>query len=179
MKNAKSVPQTTTAAPVEVKKASTIESTITDLVLVLTFSNGKTIEIDANTLSPDIQKQAMMHGLKQKLADAAAISRNTETGRAASVEDKFAAVEEVANRLKANEGWNKVREGGGQSGGLLLRALCELMPRKTREELAEWLAGKTDKERAALRASETIAAKIATYKPVDAELADNLLAELG
>lgn len=171
MKNVKSVETV-------VKSVPAIESTINELTLVMTFSNGKMIEIDAGALSEDIQRAAMMHGLKQKLADAAAISRNTDTGRSASIEDKFAAVDEVATRLKSNGGWNKIREGGGQSGGLLLRALCELMPRKTREELAEWLAGKTDKERAALRASERVAAVIATYKTADAELANSLLDEL-
>lgn len=177
-KSVKVVQAVESAPVVAAKPVPAIESTINELTLVMTFSNGKTIEIDAGTLSTDIQKAAMMHGLKQKLADAAAISRNTDTGRSASIEDKFAAVEEVATRLKANGGWNKTREGGGQSGGLLLRALCELMPRKTREELVEWLAGKTDKERAALRASERVAAVIATYKTTDTELANSLLDEL-
>ena len=147
------------------------------LTLVMTFKDGKTIELNAGTLSEEIQRTAMMHGLKQKLGDAAAISRNAETGRAASIADKYNAVKEVADRLTTERQWNKTREGGSGGGSLLLRALCELQPRKTREQLSEWLATKTDKEKAALRASEAIAAKIASYKATDIDT-ESLLAEL-
>lgn len=157
---------------------SVIESTINGNTLTLAFSNGSQIVVDAATLAPEIRDAAMMHGLRQKLGDAAAISRDTTTGRAASVEDKFNAVKEVADRLVAGL-WNKVREGGGggNTGGLLLRALCEVYPRKTREELATWLEGKTAKEKMALRANEKIAALIASYN-VGSVKGDDLLSEL-
>jgi hypothetical protein len=177
MKNSK-IDTKTAPQTVETKKIPTIETTITELVLVLTFAHGKTIEIDASTLSKDIQNQAMMHGLKQKLVDAAAISRNPETGREAKIEDKFEAVEEVASRLKLDGGWNKQRAAGeGSGGGLLLRALCELYPRKTRDELREFVNSKSATERAALRATDKVAALILTYRASNAD-GDSLLDEL-
>lgn len=145
-------------------KRPTIDAVIDGGKLTLDFSNGEVIEMLADQLSPEIQRHAMMHGLKQKLVDAAAIARNTETGRSASVEDKFAAVKEVADRLRAGE-WNKRREGGGAgTGGLLMAALCALYPNRTEEQLATWLAGKSKAEQAALRVSGPVAEVIERIK---------------
>ena len=55
--------------------------------LVIEFAHGKRIEVRPSQLVGSVQEQAMFHGLKQKLVDAVAISRNPETGRSASIED--------------------------------------------------------------------------------------------
>lgn len=123
---------------------------------VFAFRDNTSLLIDLLALTPEIKHQLMVHGLKQKVADAAAIPRSTETGRAASDEEKIDAMRAVANRLMMGQ-WNATREGGGATGGLLLRALIELYPTKTREQLVDYLAGKTDKEKAALRTSPKIA----------------------
>ena len=96
--------------------------------LVLAFANGKELSLTAGMLSNEIMEYAIWHGIKQKLVDAAAISRNTETGRPATIEDKFNAVKVVFDRITSADGtWNAVREGGGgATGGLLLRALCNV-----------------------------------------------------
>lgn len=171
----------------ETTRVPAIEAMISGNVLELTFANGERLSIDASQLTPDIAAQAMMHGLKQKLVDAAAISRNPDTGRSATVDDKFTAVREVFDRLIAGE-WNKRREGGGASGGgLLLSALVRLYSgRKTEQQLREYVTGLTEKEQATLRASERIAPIIAAIKAErDARVAagagrsgDDLLAEL-
>ncbi len=69
-------------------------------VLQLTFSNGRVITVQIGDLPENIIGDALMHGLKQKLVDAAAMSRNPDTGRAASIDDKFAAVAEVARNSR-------------------------------------------------------------------------------
>lgn len=152
--------------------------------LVLTFSHGESLTIKPTDLSPTIVAQAIMHGLKQKLVDAAAISRNPETGRAASVADKFDAVKEVYDRLLAGE-WNKRRESGagGSAGGLLFRALCRMYAgKKDADAIREFLEAKTDAEKAALRKNAKVAAIIEeiraeSAKPGDTS-ADDLLADL-
>lgn len=162
------------------KTQPTIATEIQGSALVITFSNGEAITVNADTLTPDIRAAAMMHGLKQKLIDAAAISRNPETGRSASVEDKYYAVREVADRLVAGA-WNKVRESGGGTGagGMLFRALCELYKDKSSDEIRTFLEGKNDKEKAALRASPKIASLIASYKVQTSDVdVDELLAGL-
>lgn len=148
--------------------------------LHLAFSNGRTLVCQVGDLSPSIIAQAIMHGLKQKLVDAAAIARNPDTGRSATVADKFDAVDEVFQRLLVGQ-WNKVREGGGSTGGLLLRALMQHTG-KDRETTIAFLEGKTDEQKSALRKNPKIAAIIATLKPepkADASIdTDALLDEL-
>lgn len=167
-------------------KAPAVSADITGSVLRITSPEGHEINVDAGSLSDDIRHQAMMHGLKQKIVDAAAISRNPETGRSATITDKFDAMSEVATRLYAGE-WNKRREGGtgAGAGGLLFAALVRLYAgRKSDDEIRTFLAGKTDAEQAALRASSRVAPIIAEIKAEraakkgDAPNGDELLAGL-
>lgn len=147
--------------------------------LRLDFSNGKQLQLQLGDLTDAILEQAVLHGLKQKLVDAAAIGRDPETGRSATPEDKFEAVKAVFDRLLAGQ-WNATREGGGGSkGGLLLEALCRLYPAKTRQELRAYLDSKTTKEQAALRKNPKVAAMIAEIKAASGDDdSDELLAEL-
>jgi hypothetical protein len=135
----------------------------------------------ANQLSNAILEQAVWHGLKQKLVDAAAISRNPDTGRSATIDDKYNAVREVYDRLLAGN-WNKGRGDGSSSGngGLLFRALCIMYPNRTPEALRAFLNGKTKSECAVLRATPKIAAIIDTLRAPSGDVdADDLLSELG
>lgn len=131
--------------------------------LTLTFSHGAVLTLDAGEVPRDIQLAAMMHGFKQKLVDAAAITRNPETGRSATIEDKFAAVKEVYDRLIAGQ-WNKGRGDGTGSGGLLFKALCRVYPTKTPDAIREFLAKKSDAEKTALRGNPKIAEAIAAIR---------------
>jgi hypothetical protein len=147
--------------------------------LTLVFANGREITVNTKLLSPEIIAYAMLHGLKQKLVDAAAISRDPETGRTADINDKFMAVSEIYRRLLDGE-WNKRRESGEPRGGLLFAALCRLYPTKTPDSLREWLAGKTKSEQSQLRGNPKIAAIIdeiraESTKNIDT---DGLLSEL-
>lgn len=133
-----------------------------------------TVEIDSDWLRPAIIDAAVMHGLKQKICDAAAISRNPDTGRSASIGDKFDAMQEVCERLIAGH-WNKPAEGSsGPKGGLLFAALCRRSPEKSPEALRDWLESLTDAQKAALRANPKIATIIAEIKAErDANKADS------
>lgn len=152
--------------------------------LRLTFAHGESLTMHATDLSPTIVAQAIVHGLKQKLVDAAAISRNTETGRAASMADKYNAVKEVYDRLLSGE-WNKRREGGagGSAGGLLFHALCRMYDgNKTPDDIRTFLEGKTAAEKAALRKNSKVAAIIEEIRAESVKggdvSADELLADL-
>ena len=137
--------------------------------MTLTFSNGKTIIVNTLNMSQCILDYATMHGLKQKLVDAAAISCNPETGRPATIEDKYEAVAGVYDRLMAGQ-WNKPRESAGTvAGGLLFKALCRMYATKTPEYIREFLAKKTDAEKAALRKNPRVAEIIETIKAENAK----------
>ena len=151
--------------------------------MILAFSDGAKITVrEGDITSDNIAHALAWHGLKQKLVDAAAISRNPETGRAASVADKRAAVQEVLDRLLAGE-WNKAREGGG-AGGLLFRALVRMYDgKRTPDDIKAFLESKTDAEKAALRKNSTVAAMIETIRAETGDAAsidtDAMLAGLG
>ena len=159
----------------------TVERIANDLAIE--FAHGKRIELNPFDLADGIREQAIYHGLKQKLVDAAAISRNPETGRSASIEDKYQAVKAVYDRLIAGH-WNAVRgEGGTGTGGLLFAALCRMYAgRKTEEELREWLGTKDKKAQAELRKNPKIATIIEQIKAErgadDDSVGEDLLNEL-
>lgn len=163
------------------KRQNAITADINGNAIALQFANGETLTLRGDALNADIQQYAMMHGLKQKLVDAAAISRNPENGRAATIEDKFQAVKAVYDRLLDGQ-WNATREGGGQSGGLLFKALCRLYTIKSPEQIAAFLAGKTDADKTALRKNPKIAAIIEAIRAETGKAAnidtDELLSEL-
>ena len=166
----------------DTKRNATITATINGDILALTFANGETITMRGDALNSDVQQYAMMHGLKQKLVDAAAISRNPETGRPATVEDKYQAVKTVYDRLLTGQ-WNATREGGGNAGGLLLQALCRMYAgRKTPDELKAFLADKSDAEKTALRKNPRVAQIIEDIRAEQGKAAnidtDELLGEL-
>lgn len=129
-------------------------------LLQLSFASGNTVEIDPQRLDHSIITQATLHGLKQKLVDAAAIARDTTTGKSASPADKEAAVMEVFHRITRTDGtatWNKVREAGATAiGGLLVAALMELTG-KDKPAILAFLEGKSNEEKAALRKNQKVA----------------------
>lgn len=164
------------------KRNAAITATIIREVLHLAFANGRHLAMDASQLTSEIVAAATMHGLKQKLVDAAAISRNPETGRAATVEDKYQAVKTVYDRLLSGQ-WNATREGGGNAGGLLFQALCRMYQgRKTPDQLREFLADKSDAEKTALRKNPRVAQIIEDIRAEQGKAAnidtDELLGEL-
>ena len=159
--------------PAAVSATILTEPSGTPYGLKLTFANGATLETTIGSLTSDMRAHATIHGLKQKLVDAAAVSRNPDTGRPASIEDKYQYVREVFDRITSPTGtWNKVRgDGTGTSGagGLLLRALGRLYPAKTTEELRAYLAPMTPEQQAALRANKKVKPVIDAIKAEDAE----------
>ena len=139
--------------------------------LVLTFRHGEVLRLHPEALAPEIQRMAMLHGLKQKLVDAAAISRDTTTGRAATIATKYEAVREIFDRITGeNPSWNKPRAGGaGGQGGLLARAIARYKNVEVSAAKA-YLERLTDAQKQALRVDHRIAAiinelRIETAKP--------------
>lgn len=151
----------------DTKRTPAIAAEITGTRLVFTGNNGRELSVSVDQLADDIRTQAMMHGLKQKIGDAAAISRNPETGRSATTDDKFDAMSEVLNRLLSGQ-WNKTRE-SGDGGGLLFKALCRVKADKTPAEVRVYLDGRTKEEQAALRKVPAIASAIETIKAENAK----------
>jgi len=175
---------------IRTSKKSTIMADVflPKMQLTLTFINGKEIVIDANTLSEEIRNQALLHGLKQKLVDAAAISRNLDTGASASVDDKYNAVRKIADRLTADGAkWNEGRAAGSEPSptagvnNILLRALMKMTGRDM-DYVKSYLGNKTKEQRAALRKNPRVVqimAELSAATVVNGVNTDELLSELG
>ena len=154
--------------------------------VTVTFSNGKDLAIDCATLSPEIQRMAMLHGIKQKLVDAGAIARNTDTGLSASIDDKYAAVAEVHARLTGdNPTWNKERGNGGEKPAkvkdLLVRALMQ-MKGASKDIIEQFLSTKTKEQVNALKKNPRVLAVMAELQAdngANGVDTDALLGELG
>lgn len=179
---------TTTTTITPTKKD--IEASVTDDgMLMLEFRHGETLNLRPESLAPEIQRAALLHGLKQKLVDAAAISRDPTTGRAATIATKYEAVREVFDRITGEApSWNKPREGsgggGGGAGGLLFRALCRMYAgRQTPEAVKGYLDDLTDRQKQALRVDSRVARFIEEVRAESARPTgvntDALLAGLG
>jgi hypothetical protein len=162
---------------------STIQATTGAAGLVVVTEAGQ-INVVLDNLAPEIVRQLALHGLRQKVCDAAAIPRNTETGLSATPAEKFAAMKRVADALCAGE-WGVQREAGsgGGTGSLLLRALGRLYPNTPTATLEAKIAGWGKKEQAAMRRNPKIAAVILEIQAVDASRTgvdtDSMLADLG
>jgi len=165
-----------------------IEATVgDDGALILEFRHGEVLRLHPESLNPEIQRAALLHGLKQKLVDAAAISRDTATGRAATIVTKFDAVKEIFDRITGAGGetpsWNKPRAGGaGGQGGLLARAIARYKGVEVSAAKA-YLDRLTDAQKQALRVDPRIATIINELRAESAKPAgidaDALLDGLG
>lgn len=143
--------------------------------------DGTSIDIALGALTPEITLRLVQHGLKQKIVDAAAIPRNTVTGKSATDAEKIAAMKAVAERIMSGYWAAPSGEGASPKGGYLFMALLVLYPAKTPAELTAYLAKKTPAEQTALRNNPKIAALIAGMKAQKAAATvdtDALLGEL-
>lgn len=135
------------AAPaVKIRANGVMTKTILGELIEWTFANGKKLTFDA-TKSAATAQTAKMHGYAQKIGDAAAMSADETTGKPASLEDKFAAMEATIANLYAGE-WN-VR---GESGDAVLieAVLAHYAGKKTRDAVVKHVAGLKKAEKAKL-----------------------------
>ena len=138
------------------------------------FADGRLLAVTANTFPHAIWEHAKWHGIKQKLMDAAALSRNPETGRSATIGDKYDAMKTVFDRMAIDGNWNAVtRAGAGPKiDGTLSMALVRLYPAKSPAALRGYLGDKSAAEQTAMRGNPRIAPMIATIVAEMAEAAN-------
>ena len=130
-----------------------IKTSINASIGEVVFSNGvESITVHLDRLHIDNQRYAALHGLKQKVGDAAAIARDTETGKSATEEEKFAAMKAVVEHLESGTAeWNRrTQDGERKPSGLLFEALCRAYPQKDAAAIRTFIAARSKAEQAAL-----------------------------
>jgi hypothetical protein len=72
------------------------------------------VTFDPTKADPSNRTYAETHGWVQRISDAAAISRDPETGKPASPADKLAAMQTLVDHYESgSEEWSRVGQGGG------------------------------------------------------------------
>lgn len=170
------------------KEFAAVTAVIADGKLVITAHGCEPMVVDPASLSQANRDYALLHGLKQRIVDAGALS--TVGGGKPTPEEKDAAMRELFDHyMSGAEGWSPTRSGergAGAEGGLTLRALAAIygMDNDSMKAKVEALAvkrGMTTKAYYTVVATyPDVAAKIAEFKAarVAPELAESLLDEL-
>lgn len=133
---------------------------------------------------------AEFHGWKQRLADAAAMSRDDETGKPASPADKLAAIQALIEHYESGSAeWSRVGGGGGGK-SLTIEAIARVKNLTYEEAQSQVVAfaekryeGDTKKALAYLRTGQRVAREMEVIRaertPEPKIDADNALQELG
>ena len=134
------------------------------------------LAVSLGELNPAIVAYAALHGMKQRIGDAAALDRNKETGKSATPADKFAAMKQLVDHYASGtDQWN-VRGSGerseGSDAGLTYRAIAAVQGANV-DAVKKRVAEMAEKRGVTTKA---ILAKFRTYPAVMAEL-DKLRAE--
>lgn len=165
-------------------KRPAIAVTVEGITITFDVAEVGRLQLNVLNLSREIRDRAMMHGLEQKIRDAAAIGYTQPDGsvKRPTNRQKYEAMREVINTL-TDGNWNKRREGSAADGGLLFEALCRMYEGKREPaELREWLADKDEKTKAALRRNPKVAGIIAIIRaernPDAADVVESLLDDL-
>lgn len=155
-----------------------VAGTLTGTALIHFHVKGAdSIALDMTKLNADVVKRAAIHGMIQRISDAAAISRDPETGKSATPQEKYDAMAQlIAHYESGTSEWSRTRSGDGAPKGVLFRALCIVYPKRQPEEIREWLKGKSKAEKATMRQSKKVRDAIATF--TDGAAGDAMLEEL-
>lgn len=137
------------------KSNSVVSARVVEGGIVFDVLNTGKVTLDLTRTSQAVKDHAMLHGLVQRVSDAAAIPCSTVTGKSASPAEKFAAISALVGWYNSGTvEWRKpkvgakVKGGRGSLGGaetpLILKAMEEvygLSPEAMREKV-EGLAAK-------------------------------------
>jgi len=109
---------------------SIITTSVNDAMTEIKFNVKDTgsVTVRLAKLTDMVRTQATLHGIKQKICDAAAMSRDPVTFKPASAVDKLAAMREIAERLENGGQWNGSGGGGAGDTVMLVNCLRELYP---------------------------------------------------
>ena len=173
-------------------KSNSVITHIVDMenqVITYNVIGCEPLVFDVKRVSDQCGERAMIHGFIQRISDAAAISRDPDTGKPATPQDKRERMARlVEHYMSGAEAWSPARaEGGARDEGLTITAMGDVYHKLAEEcrDMVKQLAVKRGiDERAALAVfakSAQIAARMAEIKAErakDGPDADDLLAEL-
>ena len=158
--------------------------------MAFTVAGCGTVTLDLNSLSQPNQQRALIHGMKQRISDAAAIPCDPDTGLPATPAEKFEAISALVEHYNSGtDEWARVRAAGDGSlrTGQTLTAFANVYYEgdmgKAEVTMLAFETKRGIDRKAALKiwaGSDKIIAEVARMKAEQATTvdADDLLAEL-
>ena len=137
------------AQPETMRKNSILKIETSAEVVTMTWADGIVDKLEIARLSKSIIEAAIENGIKQKLGDAAAISRDPITGRSATIQTKRERVRAVAQNLLDGHWIAPTRSGNGGGDSIrrtLVDALLQLNPALDRERVTAAITAKSHAE---------------------------------
>lgn len=139
---------------------------------VMTFSveGVGSFNVDPATLSDDIRNVAMLHGLRQKVCDAAAMSKDDPDN---TPEGKLAAMQSVADNIAAGDWSKRSGDGSGPVVGIIYLAFARWVgeqaakakkPEPTNDAIRAIYDGMSRSEQLALRSIPRVGEIVAEIK---------------
>jgi hypothetical protein len=108
-------------------------------------------------LSDTVRHHAMVHGIKQRIGDTAARTRDQKTFKPATPEQKFDFMKKVSDHLQTGtEDWGMRAAGVGDDTRLLVAAIMELFPKNDEVRVFGDVKAMSERQRAALLVSPEI-----------------------
>lgn len=119
--------------------------------------------LDTRKLSEQNRLKAMLHGMVQRVSDAAAMARDPKTGASATAQEKFEAMKKLVEHYQSGSGeWSPARVIGERvlrvnpQVEVLIRALRIHSPSKDQETVEKFVKGLTQAQVSALVVSEQL-----------------------
>jgi P pilus assembly chaperone PapD len=108
------------------KKNSIISVSNDNGELTFTVANAGEFVVSLSALSEDVRARAMVHGIVQKISDAAAIAKaDLPVDPTDAAKTKLEAMQSVATRLLEGDWSKRAGEGAGPVAGIIFRAFAE------------------------------------------------------
>ena len=154
------------------KREKTIAVSKGETTIKIVVTGVGELVLDTAKCHPDIIRHAAIHGLTQRIIDAAALERDKTTGASATPEDKFAAMKALVDHYNSGSAeWGlRTRADGGASreSSLTIRALAAVKG-KPEAAIREFV----DTKAAAMGIKpRELLAKLATNAEVAAKMAE-------
>jgi len=107
------------------KSNSIITHSMQDGKIEFVVKDAGKLVFDMDKVSAQNRARAMIHGFVQRISDGGALSRNPETGKPATPEDKLARMARLADHLMSGstEWAIKAQASAGPDSGLIVRAM--------------------------------------------------------
>lgn len=141
-----------------------METIRTRSAVIINMPGQPSIEVQTGVLNDDIIRQLTVHGLAQKLGDAAARMRNPDTGAAAPWDEKYRMVRRVADALLQGD-WTLRPEKIAADTITEDRVQAVADARQTdTETIRGWLSTRTAEQRAQVFAHPSVVVALAALR---------------